>query len=109
MKDLRESIMVDVKYLMNENMNENMKEFMREVAVSIINDIRATMKESMKITNNDQQINLTPNSQPELITQDTPQPTPRVAELNDLIEEMDIEKNPNKRKAPTQSNEDQNQ
>ena len=88
MKDLRESIMVNVKYLMN----ENMKAFMREVDVSIINDIRATMKESMKITNNDQQINLTPNSQPELITQDTPQPTPRVAELNDIIEEMDIEK-----------------
>jgi len=39
------------------------------------------------------QTNLTPNSQPELITQDTPQPSPRVEELNSLIDEMDIKKN----------------
>ena len=97
--------MVDVKDLMN----ENMKDFMREMAVSISNDIKATMKESMKTTNNEQQISLTPNSQPELITQDTPHPSPRVAELNDLIEEMDIGKSPNKREAPTPSNDDQNQ
>ena len=51
------------------------------------------------------QTNLTPNSQPELITQDTPQPSSRVEELNNLIDRMDIEKNPNKRKAPTPSNE----
>lgn len=72
MEDLRESIMVDVKDLMNENTKE------REMVVSIINDIKATMKESMETTNNEQQISLTPNSQPELITQDTPQPSPRV-------------------------------
>ena len=90
MKDFRELIMVDVKDLTN----ENMKDFMRKMAVSISNDIKATTKESMKTTNNKQQISLSPNSQLELITQDTPQPSPRVVELNDLIEEMDIEKTP---------------
>ena len=46
MKDLREFIMIDVKYLMH----ENIKEFMREMAVIIRNDIKATMKESMNTT-----------------------------------------------------------
>ena len=86
-----------------------MKELMREMVASISNDIKEPMKESMKTKNNEQKISLTPNSQPELITQDTPPPSPRVAELNDLIEEMDIEKKHNKRKAPTPSNKDQNQ
>ena len=36
MKDLRESIMVDVKDLLN----ENMEEFVREMAVSISNNKR---------------------------------------------------------------------
>ena len=53
-------------------LNENMKEFVREMVVSISNDIKETMKESMKTTNNEQKISLTPNSQPELITQDIP-------------------------------------
>ena len=44
------------------------------------------------------QTNLTPNSQPELITQDTPQPSSRVEELNNLIDRMDIEKIPIKGK-----------
>ena len=70
MKDLRESIMADVKDLMN----ENRKECMREIAASIRNDIKATMKESMNIKKDEQQMTLTPNSQPELITQDIPQP-----------------------------------
>ena len=69
-----------------------MKEFMREIAVSISNDIKATMKESMKTTNNEHQISLTSNSLPELITQDTQQPSSRVSKLTDIIEEMDIEK-----------------
>ena len=86
-----------------------MKELMREMVVSISNDIKEPMKESMKTKNNEQQISLTPNSQPELITQDTPQLSPRVEELNDLIEEMDIKKNHNKRKSPTPSHESQNQ
>ena len=71
-----------------------MKELMREMTASIRNDIKATMKKSMNTKNNEQQISLTPNSQPELITQDTPQLSPRVEELNDLIEEMKFEKNP---------------
>ena len=54
-------------------------------------------------------MHLTPNSQLEPITQDTPQQTPRVEELNNLIDEMDIEKTPNKRKAPTSSEEKQDQ
>ena len=49
-----------------------------------------TNKEKIKI-------DITPNLQPDLITQDTPQQTPRVEELNNLIEEVDIEKTPNKR------------
>ena len=46
------------------------------------------------------QTNLTPNSQPELFTQDTSQPSPRVEELNNLIDEMDIEKNPQTKESP---------
>ena len=49
MKDLRESIMVDVKYLMK----EIMKEFMRIRVVSINNDIKAMMKESTNTKNNE--------------------------------------------------------
>ena len=48
-KDLRESIMVDVKDLMN----KNMKELMREMTVSIRNDINATMKESTNTKSNE--------------------------------------------------------
>jgi len=105
MKDLRESIMVDVKDLVN----ENMKEFMREITMNLRNDITATIKETMTTKNNNSTMHLTPNSQPEPITQDTPQQTPRVEELNNLIDEMDIEKSPNKRKAPTSSEEKQDQ
>ena len=43
-------------------LSENMKEFVREMVVSISNDIKETMKEAMKTTNNEQQIILTPNS-----------------------------------------------
>ena len=43
MKKLRESIMVDVKDMMN----ENMKEFMREVTMSVRNDIRKTLKDTI--------------------------------------------------------------
>ena len=43
MKDLRESIMIDVKYLMN----ENMKECMREMTASIGNDIITTIKNQL--------------------------------------------------------------
>ena len=97
--------MVDVKDMVN----ENMKEFMREISMSLRNDIKATLKEAMKTTNEESKMDLTPHSQPELITQDTPQQTPRVEKLNSLIEEMDIEKTPNKRETPTPSEESQNQ
>ena len=40
----------------------------------------------MKTTNEETKMDLTPHSQPELITQDTPQQTPRVEELNSIIE-----------------------
>ena len=97
--------MVDVKDLVN----ENMKEFMREISMSLRNDIKATLKETLKTTNDESKMDITPNSQPELITQDTPQQSPRVDELNSLIDDMDIEKTPNKRKAPTPSDGSQNQ
>ena len=45
MKDLRDSIMVDVKDLLN----ENMKEFMREMTMSLRNDIPATMKDALNL------------------------------------------------------------
>ena len=47
------------------------------------------------------QTNITPNSQLELITQDIPDPGPMIRNSNDLINEIDIEKNTNKRKAQT--------
>ena len=97
--------MVDVKDMVN----ENMKEFMREISMSLRNDIKATLKDAMKIFNEETKMDLTPHSQLELITQDTPQQTPRVEKLNSLIEEMDIEKTPNKRETPTPSEESQNQ
>ena len=42
------------------------------------------------------------------ITQ-SPQSTPQVDELNNLIDDIDIEKSPNKQKAPTPSNENQDE
>ena len=82
--------MIDVKDLMN----ENIKQFMREMTVSIRNDIKVTKRESMNTKKEVQQIILTLNSQPELITQDTTQPSARVEELNYLIEEINVEKPP---------------
>ena len=55
--------MVDVKDLLNENMNY----FMREMTVSLRNDITSTMKDIINTTKGEQQVNLTPNSQPEMI------------------------------------------
>ena len=75
-------------------MNENTKQFMREMTVSIRNDIKVTKRESMNTKKEVQQIILTLNSQPELITQDTTQPSARVEELNYLIEEINVEKPP---------------
>ena len=43
MKDLRGSIMIDVKDMMD----KNMKEFMREIATSVRNDIKETLKDAM--------------------------------------------------------------
>ena len=58
MKDLRESIMVDVKDMME----ENMKEFMREIATSVRNDINETLKDAMITKREESKIDLTPNS-----------------------------------------------
>ena len=78
--------MVDVKDMMD----ENMKAFMREIATSVRNDIKETLKDAMITKGEESKVDLTPNSQP--ITQDTPQQTPRDEQLNNLIEEMKIEK-----------------
>ena len=88
--------------------DENMKECMREIAPSFRNDIKETLKDVMITKKKERKIDLTPNSQPEPITQDTPQ-TLRDEQLNNLIEEMEIEKKPNKRKTPTPFKETQNQ
>ena len=89
--------------------DENMKECMREIAPSFRNDIKETLKDVMITKKKERKIDLTPNSQLEPITQDTPQQTPRDEQLNNLIEEIEIEKSPNKRKTPTSSEEIQNQ
>ena len=52
--------------------------------------------------------NLTPTSQPEQTTQEPPQSTLRVEDLNNLIEEMVIEKTLDKKKAPKPSSESEN-
>ena len=69
MKDLRQSIITDVKDLTNENMTE----FMKKIAVSIKRNIVESMKTQTGINN---QTYLTPMSQPEPITQYSPHPTP---------------------------------
>lgn len=84
MKDLRQSIMIDVKDLMNKNMIE----FMKEMKVSLRSNVVESIN-TQHIINT--QINLTPMSQPELITKDSLHPIPQVEALNNLIEEMDIE------------------
>ena len=88
-----------------ELMNENMKLLMKEMAVSIRNNIVDTMKTQRTIK---ETTNVTPISPTELITQSSHR-TPQVEELNNLIYNMDIEKSPNKRKAPTPFNENENQ
>ena len=60
---------------------------MCEMTVSLRNDITVTMKDTINIIKGEQQINLTPKSQPELT-----QYPPRVEELKNLIDEMDIVK-----------------
>ena len=102
MKDLRQFIIVDVK----EIMNENIKEFMKQMTVSMRSNIVESMNTEPMINN---QTNLSPMSQLEPITQDSPHLTPPVEDLNDLIEEMEIETTPKKRKAPKPSNETENQ
>ena len=102
MTDLRKSIMVDVNHLMEEKMNQSMK----AMAVSI----RSNVVDSMNIHKTiNIQTNLTQLSQPEPITQDFPNTTLQVEDLNSLIEEMDVEKTPNKRKPLTPLTETENQ
>ena len=70
--------MVDVKELMNENLIE----FTKEIAVSV----KIQMFESMNTqTVINTQTDLAQFLQPELITQEAPQSTPRVEDLNSLI------------------------
>ena len=96
MKVLRTTITKDVKALMN----DNMKQLMKEMVVSI----RHNIIDAMKIQTSTSTANLTPTNSPEPITQ-SPNPTTQEDEPNNITEEIDIEKTPNKRKAPTQSNE----
>ena len=82
---------------------------MREITISLRNDIKETLKDAMNTNKEKITIDITPNLQQELITQDTQQQPPRVEELNTPIEEMDIEKTSNKKKTPKPSEENQNQ
>ena len=82
-----------------------MKEFMKKMTVSIRSNIVESMNTQKMIHH---QTNLALKSQPEPITQDSPHPTPQIEDLNNLIEEIDIEKTPNKRNTPTPSNETEN-
>ena len=61
MKDLRQSIMVNVKELIN----KNMKKITKEIAVSIKSNMIESMNSQAVIKIN---TNLTPTSQPEPIT-----------------------------------------
>ena len=98
MKDLRKTIMVDVKAIMNENMKHLMKEMVVSIRHNIIDAMNTQTPNSTTI--------LTPTNSPEIITQ-SPNPTLQQDELNNISEDMDIEKSPNKRKAPTPSNENE--
>ena len=62
--------------------------------MSVRNNIKETLKDAMITKKKERNIALKPNSQPEPITQDTPQQTSRDEELNNLTEEIDIEKTP---------------
>ena len=83
-----------------------MKEFVKEIAVSVERNIIDFI--NARVGNN-KKSNLTLNSRPESITKNTPQPGPRVEELIDLINEINIEQSPNKRKLSTSSGETKNQ
>ena len=98
MKDLRKTIMVDVKAIMNENMKHLMKEMVVSIRHNIIDAMNTQKPNSTTI--------LTPTNSPKIITQ-SPNPTIQQDELNNISEDMDIEKSPNKRKAPTPSNENE--
>ena len=92
--------MSDVKKLMD----EDRKELMKERASIIRSRIVDLMRESIS----NKQSNLTPMSQPEPITQDSPHLTPQIDDLNNLIEEVDIKKSSNKRKTSTPLNDTDN-
>ena len=76
------------------------------MAIIIRSNIVESMNTQIMINN---QSNLNPMSEPEYITKNSPHSTPQVEDLNNLIEEIDIEKTPNKRKDPTPSNETESQ
>ena len=78
---------------------------MKEMAVSIRQNIVDTLKTQTTIK---EKTNLTPISPTEPITQ-SPHPTPQVEKINNLTDDMEIEKSPNKRNAPTPSNENEDQ
>ena len=68
--------------------------------------IRDNIIDAMNTQTSTSTTNLTPTNSPELITQ-SPNPIIQQDELNNISEDMDIEKSPNKRKAPTPSNENE--
>ena len=98
MKDLRKTIMVDVKAIMNENMKHLMKEMVVSIRHNIIDAMNTHTPNSTTI--------LTPTNSPEIITQ-SPNPIIQKDELNNISEDIDIEQTLNKRKAPTPSNENE--
>ena len=70
----------------------------------MIVSIRHNIIDTLKTQTSNNTTNLTPTNLPEPITQ-PPHPTTQEDESNNITEEMDIEKTPNKRKALTQFNE----
>ena len=84
-KDLRESIMVDIKGIMNDNMKELMKEI--TVTVKSKNIVESMKKQAV----NNNQTNLTPTSQQEQSPK-THHKQQLEKYLNNIIEEIDIER-----------------
>ena len=93
MKDLHESIMIDVKDLLYENLKESTNKITHSVKLRIDEASTPLISKTIQTT-------LTHNSKILPIIQDTLDLTPEVENSNNLLDDMDIEKTSNKRWVP---------
>ena len=103
MKDIHESIMVDAKELPNENMKECLKQITYNVKNTIDVAIPPLVVRNIQTT-------LTTSSQPPADANNPRHPTTNTQNRRRkyFIDDMDIEKTPNKRKTLTSSSERDN-